>query len=90
MNDNHLTKFIFLRDLDQSVSFRNWSYEVKQILESINMTNFNTKTTVDINVAKNLLFENFKNCWKSDCSKKPKLRTYFKFKHEYKQNVIYH
>ena len=33
---------------------------------------------------KNLLFENFKNCWKSDCSKKPKLRTYFKYKHEYK------
>ena len=84
MNDNRLTKFVFLWDLDQSVSFRNWSYEVKQILESINMTNFNTKTTVDINVAKNLLFENFKNCWKSDCSKKPKLRTYFKFKHEYK------
>ena len=33
---------------------------------------------------KTLLFENFKNSWKSDCSKKPKLRTYFKYKHEYK------
>ena len=38
--------------------------------------------TVDIDVAKILLFENFKN-WKLDCSKKPKLRTYFKYKHEY-------
>ena len=52
INDNSLTKFVFLWDLDQSVSFRNWSYEVKQILEVINMTNFNTKTTVDIDVAK--------------------------------------
>ena len=30
MNNNRLTKFDFLWDLDQSFSFRNWSYKVQQ------------------------------------------------------------
>ena len=85
---NRPTKFVFLWDLDQSVAFRNWSYKLKQIFKSIDMNNINMKMTDDIDVAKKPIIKNFKNSWKSDCSKSLNLELILNTNMNIKQKVI--
>ena len=83
MSNNRLTKKIFL--YDYNIKHNNWSSEIENILESVNLLNiFQTKIMCDISVFESKIRENLHNIWYDEIKKMPKLRTYVLFKHEYK------
>ena len=83
MSINRLTKKIFL--YDYNIKHNNWSSEIENILESVNLLNtFQTKIMCDISLFESKIRENLHNIWCDEIHKMPKLRTYVLFKHEYK------
>ena len=80
MKNDRLTFSIFEYDL-QNISNDNWSGDLENILEDINMhENMILGSEVDINVAKEKLLILSDLEWQDSLSTKTKLRTYVKFK----------
>ncbi len=87
LDDNRLTKKIFNCDLSLASHFNyiNWSSEVRAILSSIDKDCvFLTKSACDLIICEQPLKENYANQWFVDVNSKTKLRTYVKFKTEFK------
>ena len=79
MDNNHLTKTIFLWDYEQIQS--SWCQNVKEIFSKLDFNNeYNLKQIVDIEKAKTNLFKLAEHEWKQDVESKPKLRLYKTFK----------
>ena len=88
MNPTRLTKKAF--EYDYALCNKNWCSELKHILTSLDLANYYTsKTVIDLKVVESKLREYYSNQWKAIIESKPKLRTYTKFKHEFKtENYI--
>ena len=75
MNDNRLTKKIFLWDYSRNT--QNWCGELKQIFQMINLTYiFDNLELVDLNLAKDRLSESMYYEWQHELLIKPKLEIY--------------
>ena len=82
MNDNRLTKKLFLYDKSQCNN--NWASDFKSLCNSVGMGDkFNTLIEINVNTFTSNIKANYDMKWKSDILTKPKLRTYIKFKNEY-------
>ena len=80
--DNSITKCVFLNDYQ--LNYKNWSNEIENILDEINMTSiFQNKTKCNIELAKCLLLKEAEKSWLTDCRSKPKLRTYILYKNNF-------
>ena len=83
MNNNRLTKQIFLWDKNKNI--RNWSSEILKILTDIGLEEkFYLCEDVDLNYSKNVLFSADKEHWCQQVVTVPKLRTYVTYKNLYK------
>ncbi len=81
MDDDRLTKKVFLWDYSMSVTKTNWCHDFNSMLQSINMPEiFVNRTNCDITVLSNKCITLQENEWQSALPSKPKLRTYVKFK----------
>ena len=61
----------------------NWCNEISNVLSSINMINkFDDKMPVNIDEARELLINKYKELWSDAVTGKPKLRTYATLKKE--------
>ena len=82
MNQNRLTKQVFL--WDYNLENNNWSTEVKNVLNTIDMEYiFENMSTCNIVDLKQKLLEIYKTDWKANLLYKPKLRTYRLFKYTF-------
>ncbi len=82
VNHDRILKKVFL--WDKLMCKRNWSFEIKQVFNDINMINaFHNDDMVDIEVVQKCLHENMCHKWSQDILNVPKLRTYVKFKQQY-------
>ena len=88
MDDNRLTKRVFLWDYNQQ---HGWCSDMKKIFSSIGLNNLYETISVDGFSTRSLLTfaeTKFKseqcNKWNTDILKQPKLRTYIQIKNEYK------
>ena len=82
MDESRLTKKIFSWDF--SICNRNWSSEVYQILDSVNLAfNFVQRSQCNIDLIKNNLYTMDCNNWIHAVYASPKLRTYRLFKLSY-------
>ncbi len=87
LDDNRLIKKIFICDFSLASNFKyiNWSSEVRDILSSIDKEcAFLIKPACDLINCEQPLKENDTNQWLVNVNSKPKLRTYVKFKTEFK------
>ena len=76
MENNRLTKKIFLYDLNRNAS-NSWCSEIKVILDKIGLiANFLNRQTCDINVCEKLLLNSHCTDWANKIKDIPKLRTY--------------
>ena len=85
MDNDRLTKKIFQWDLN--ICNNNWAADLKNILASIGKRDWFDLTgtsLLSINTAKECFFDFMINTWKADVISKPKLRTYIRFKSEFK------
>ncbi len=82
MNDDRLTKKLFLYDKSQCKN--NWSSDFKCLCNSVGMSDkFNILIEMNVNTFERNIKANYDKKWKADLLSKPKLRTYIKFKDDY-------
>ena len=79
MDNNRLTKRVF--NFDLALCRNNWSYDLKQIMNTLGLSDqFNNQSTVKMSDT-NLLIHNFYSTkWSQDIQSVAKLRTYRTFK----------
>ena len=78
MEDNRLTKQIFE---DEYLNNGFWCTKIYEILKEIDSGQvYENKTTCDIKICENKLQENYVKLWEKQILKKPKLRSYIKWK----------
>ena len=78
MNDDRLTKRIFLYDLAENGKFTSFIYD---ICENYNIDHsFEHRNTLDLAYIKNRALSDYVSDWQDNVKSKPKLRTYQKFK----------
>lgn len=76
------TKLTFNYDLNNGGK---WSRTVQEIMKSIGLESaFHNRATVNLKVCTELMMDNNQREWLTACEQKPKLRSYVRFKHEYK------
>ena len=78
MEDDRLTKKIFLRD--HQICKNNWSNEMKKLFTSIGSEAFGSLDIMDLTRIEDKLKSLILEGWRKDILKKPKLRTYSLFK----------
>ena len=82
MNDDRITKRIFLWDYTQT---NGWCKEVSKIFSEMDLINkFSDKQFCDLRMVKSKITDIMAGQWKSELEQKPKLRTYRLFKNEFK------
>ena len=82
MNDDRLTKKIFLWDYSQS---NGWCKEISKIFNEMDMGDkFSEKQFCDLRAVKSKTIDLMARQWKFELQQKPKLRTYRLFKNEFK------
>lgn len=83
MENERITKLVFLWDRQQNIS-SNWSSQVKNTMESLNIENTYTNfTPCNLHNAEEKLRTNLETEWHNDIQSVPKLRTYILFKSSY-------
>ena len=83
-SEERLTKKIFMWDVVTRKHSGTWSSDIFKVLTEIDCVNsFECRTSVNLDVAKQKLFENFRRTWENGIMNTPKLRTYCKFKSSY-------
>ncbi len=83
MDCSRLNKRIF--NFDRDKCHNNWSDKFKKLLDDLSMSQFwDNGSSIPLEVAKNKLWDRFKADWEHQCTTKPKLRTYVKFKNDVK------
>lgn len=78
MEENRLTKKIF--EWDYGIGKRNWCRQMKSLFEELQVDVYRNKDVCDLDSLGLKLKGIMLNTWKSQVVKKPKLRTYIKFK----------
>ena len=79
MDDTRITRQVF--NMDYQKCFRNWSSEIKSIMDTIGCSNtFNNKTVISLTDANRRIREYYNGVWRADIERVPKLRTYKTFK----------
>ena len=82
MHHSRLTKGVFL--WDKSCNAPNWCFDVKEILESISLTNIYVNVSyANITQIRNKLIHLYENGWREQVYLSPKLRTYSVFKTQF-------
>ena len=82
MHHSRLTKRVFL--WDKSCNAPNWCFDVKEILESISLTNIYVNVSyANITQIRNKLIHLYENGWREQVYLSPKLRTYSVFKTQF-------
>ena len=80
MNNERLTKKVFLHDYDQN-SNNSWSNEVENILDTVNLlTHYENKSVCNISKLESSVKILNQNVWYEHIHCLPKLRTYILFK----------
>lgn len=83
MTPDRITKQTFTADYNDN--YENWTSSVREILSSINMVHiYNQKICCNLEVCRNALFQFAQTEWLNNMQSKPKLRTYVKFKSDFK------
>ena len=83
MNNERLTKKVFLHDYDQN-SNNSWSNDVENIFDSVNLlTHYENKSVCNISKLESNVKILNQNVWYEHIHCLPKLRTYILFKSEY-------
>ncbi len=83
MNDNRLTKQVFIYDISLC-NYSNWSSEVKCILNATNHKSvFDNHTTCNYNNFYDKCVSNLNERCKLGMTLKPKLKIYIKFKEQF-------
>jgi exonuclease III len=79
LEDNRLTKKLFNFEFDQNKG--KWCKSIKTILQEIGLSDFyENQLTCDVKYCREKLMDKFKEKWKTEVIKKPKLRTYVQLK----------
>ncbi len=74
MDESRVTKMTFHQDYARCNN--NWSYEIKQIMQKLGLTqHFEHKTVVDLTRASSALTQHYANIWSTSIQTVPKLRT---------------
>ena len=77
MNDDRLTKKVFKTDLELHKSSKNWSSEIKQIMNDIGLSDqFESKSVINLSKVDEHLIVFYIRKWQEDVQHVPKLRTY--------------
>ena len=85
MNDERLTKKVFNADLELHNSSKNWSFEIKQVMNDIGLSDqFESKSVINLSKVDEHLNVFYTRKWQEDVQHVPKLRTYRVFKSEFK------
>jgi hypothetical protein len=88
MNDNRLTKKVFLHEYEHCKK-GSWCYFVKNTLEKLDLFYlYNEKSSCDLSICKEKLIDNYKKQWVKDVEKKPKLLSYVQFKKSYETELF--
>ena len=83
MNNERLTKKVFLHDYDKN-SNNSWSNDVENILDTVNLlTHYENKSVCNISKLESNVNILNQNVWYEHIHCLPKLRTYILFKSEY-------
>ena len=83
MSPDRLTRQVFIAEYNSSN--HNWSKEIKNILSTLDMMHiYENKLCCNISSCEEKLLLLAEDKWKLDTSRKPKLRTYTKFKNSFK------
>ena len=84
LDNNRLTKQIFLWDKNNRSRCKNWSNDVYKIMQELDESStFENNELISLNCARGKLYEHFTRTWRGEVSVKPKLRTYKLFKDVY-------
>ncbi len=78
MDNSRLTKRIF--EYDYNVCKNNWSSNMKSLFVDINADVFKEKLSCNLSVMNDTLYDIMSKSWAKDVLKKPKLRTYIRYK----------
>ena len=85
MDDNRLTKRIFLWDYSKRSCKGNWNSDIYKLFTKIGRTDhFTNLSQVNVYAAKTILEQEEENEWQNLTLSSPKLRTFKLFKNEYK------
>ena len=85
MPSHRLTKHIFLTEFNSRQRYKNWSGEMRNIFQTMNLMNvYVGGTTCNLEICKSLLIKLNEDEWRSILPTKPKLRQYISFKNMYK------
>jgi hypothetical protein len=84
MSQDRLTKNIFTEDFNCHVNRNNWSYSMLELFRNVDLEHvFWSKDCVDIANVECTLKEKAVDSWHQAIHRKPKLRTYVKFKNDF-------
>ena len=77
MNDERLTKIVFNADLELHHSSKNWSFEIKQVMNNICLSDqFESKSVINLSKVDEHLNVFYARKWQEDVQHVLKLRTY--------------
>ena len=82
-DENRLTKVIF--NMDYRLCRNNWCSELKDVLNKLDLiTYYDNTTTINMKTVKDQIHLYYSSIWVDSVQNVPKLRTYIKFKTEFR------